>query len=321
MLKKVLLTDYAWPDLSIEEQIVGEAGFELIHGPSSPPAEEDVVRLVALHRPAAILTCWAHINAQAIAASPDLRVVARLGVGLDNIDVAQATRQGVLVTNVPDYCVEEVSDHALAMVLAWTRGLHTFHARTREGHWEPETARLKRLSELVVGIVGYGRIGRRTAAKLKAWGGRIVVNTPGRVVEDGVSHAPLEALLAACDVVIVHAPLTPATKHLFDARRIALMRPGSLLVNVSRGGLVDTEALTAALTSGQLGAAGLDVLDGEPHIPASLAKLPNVMLTPHVAFSSNASLAELRRRACVEVVRVLSGSTALHAVNRPTPHP
>lgn len=321
MLKKVLLTDYAWPDLSIEEQTIGKAGFELIHGPSSPPAEEDVVRLVAQHRPAAILTCWAHVNAQAIAASPDLRVVARLGVGLDNIDVAQATRLGVLVTNVPDYCVEEVSDHALAMVLAWTRGLHTFHARIREGHWEPETARLKRLSELVVGIVGYGRIGRRTAAKLKAWGCRIVVNNPGKVVEDGVSHAPLEALLAACDVVIVHAPLTPATKHLFDARRIALMRPGALLVNVSRGGLVDTEALTAALTNGPLGAASLDVLDGEPHIPASLAKLPNVMLTPHVAFSSDASLAELRRRACAEVVRVLNGSTALHAVNRPTPHP
>ncbi len=317
MLKKVLLTDYAWPDLDIERQVIESAGFELVHGPSSPPGEQDVARQAALHRPAAILTCWAQVNAQAIAASPDLQVIARMGVGLDNIDVAQATRRGVLVTNVPDYCVEEVSDHALAMVLAWTRGLSIFSARIREGHWEPETARLRRLSDLVVGIVGYGRIGRRTAAKLKGWGCRIVVNTPGQVLEDGVSNAPLEALLAACDVVIVHAPLTPETRHLFNARRIALMRPGALLVNVSRGGLVDTDALTAALISGQLGAAGLDVLDGEPHVPDSLARLPNVILTPHVAFSSDASLTELRRRACEEVVRVLGGSAPRHAVNQP----
>ena len=141
-----------------------------------PPPTIDA--LVAEHQPAAILTCWAPVSATAIASAAALQVVARMGVGLDNIAVAAATQRGVLVTNVPDYCVEEVSDHAVGLVLAWTRGLVAADREVRAGRWNPAGARLRRLSNLTCGVVGYGRIGRATAAKLRALGARVVASTP-----------------------------------------------------------------------------------------------------------------------------------------------
>ncbi|WP_256222245.1 C-terminal binding protein [Variovorax sp. PDC80] len=311
------MTDFAWPDTHIEAQIIGAAGFELVCGPASPVAAEEIARLARGHQPAAILTCWAQVNAQAIAAAQDLRIVARLGVGLDNIDVAEASRRGILVTNVPDYCVEEVSDHALALVLAWSRGIARHGLEVRQGHWEPGSARLKRLSELTVGIVGFGRIGRRTAEKLRPWGCPLLVNDPGKVKDPHVRQVDLNELLSSSDVVIIHAPLTPETRALFNAARFALMRPGALVVNVSRGPIVDTGALVHALASGHLGGAALDVLDTEPVVPQALAELPTALLTPHIAFSSDASLVELRRRACEEVVRVLNGQPPHHPMNQP----
>jgi D-3-phosphoglycerate dehydrogenase len=309
----VLLTDRAWPDDTVERAVLAAAGLTLVAGPADPAPAPVIEDLVARHRPAAILTCWAPVSAAAIAASPALRVVARMGVGLDNIDLAAATGRGVLVTNVPDYCVEEVSDHAVALVLAWTRGIVAADRQVRAGRWDPAGARLRRLSALTCGVIGYGRIGRRTAAKLAALGTRVLAHTPrppadaGGAGTGGVRFASLDELLAASDAVIVHAPLTPATRHLLGARELALMPRGSLLVNVSRGGLVDNAALAAALASGQLSGAGLDVLDGEPAVPPGLLAHPGVVITPHIAFSSDASVRDLRRGAAEEVVRVLSG--------------
>jgi D-3-phosphoglycerate dehydrogenase / 2-oxoglutarate reductase len=231
-----------------------------------------------------------------------------MGVGLDNIDVAQASSRGVFVTNVPDYCVEEVSDHAVGLVLAWTRGLVAANREVRAGRWNPASARLRRLSTLTCGVVGYGRIGRRTAEKLRAFGARVVTSRP----------SPLDELLATSDVVILHAPLTEATRHLIGARELALMPPGSLLINVSRGGLVDTDALAASLHAGHLGGAGLDVIESEPAVPARLLAHPAVVITPHIAFSSDTSLVELRRSAAEEVVRVLRGDTPRYPCNNPS---
>lgn len=314
----VLLTDRAWPDDDVERGILEAAGVDLVAGPAEPAAAPVIEELVARHQPAAILTCWAPVTAAAIAAAPDLRLVARMGVGLDNVDVAAATRRGVTVTNVPDYCVAEVSDHAVGMILDWTRGLHVADRAVRDGRWEPAAVRLRRLGALTCGIVGYGRIGRATARKLAGFGCRVLATDPHPPAESGpVEQVGLDELLAASDVVILHAPLTAQTQGLIGREQLARMRPGGLLVNVSRGGLVDTAALVAALASGQLGGAALDVLDSEPDVPAALRAHPGVLVTPHVAFSSDVAVLELRRRAAEEAVRVLRGEAPQHPCNVP----
>jgi D-3-phosphoglycerate dehydrogenase len=320
MRETVLLTDYAWPDDSVERDVVEAAGMQLVSGPAAPSPAKDIEALVAAHQPAGIMTCWAEVSADAIVRSAPLKVVARLGVGLDNIAVQAATSRGVWVTNVPDYCLEEVSDHAVGFALAWTRGLIHFDREVRAGRWEPASAKLRRLAALTCGIVGFGRIGRATARKLQAFGCRLLAHDPFVSGEaDGVPCVSLDSLLAQSDIVIVHAPLLPTTHHLIDHDRLALMRPGGLLINVSRGGVVDTEAVIEALQSGQLSAVGLDVLESEPSVPASLLAQPGALLTPHVAFSSDASLVELRRRAAEEVVRVLQGHPPKEPRNTPAP--
>jgi len=314
----VLLTDRAWPDDTVERAVLGAAGIALVAGPPDPAPASVIAALAARHQPDAILTCWAQVSATAISASPALRLVARMGVGLDNINVAAATGAGVLVTNVPDYCIEEVSDHAVALVLAWARGIAAADRQVRAGRWDPAGPRLRRLSALTCGVIGYGRIGRRTAAKIAALGARVVAHDPHPPATVGeVEFTSLDELLARSDAVIVHAPLTPATRHLLGARELALLPPGSLLVNVSRGGLVDTAALVGALASGQLSGAGLDVIEGEPDVPRELLSHPGVVITPHIAFSSDVSVLELRHSAAEEVVRVLTGQPPRFPCNVP----
>ena len=316
MQATVLLTDYAWPDDSVERAIIEAAGMKLVSGPATPLPAAAIETLVREHQPAAILTCWGQVSAAAIAAAPALKIVARLGVGLDNIAVAAATERNILVTNVPDYCVEEVSDHAVGFALAWTRGLVFFDREVRAGRWVPSDAKLRRLASLSCGLIGFGRIGRATARKLGAFGCRVLAHDPYMAANvAGVQSVSLETLLAESDIVIVHAPLTDTTHHLINRERLALMPPGGLLINVSRGAIVDTDAVVAALQSGQLAGAALDVLESEPSIPSALLAQAGAMLTPHVAFSSDASLLELRRRAAEEVVRVLRGEQPQHPCN------
>lgn len=315
----ILITDHAWPDLEIERAVIEGAGFRMAAGPAVPANAAQIAALAREHKPASILTCWAQVDANAIGASSALRHVGRIGVGLDNIDVAACTARGISVTNVPDYCIEEVSDHAVGFALAWTRGIVTFDRAVRAGRWDPAQAKLRRLATQTVGIVGYGRIGRATARKFAAFGCTILVySAPAPETAAGLEVVGLDALLSASDIVVLHVPLVESTRHLIDARRIAQMKPGALLVNVSRGGLVDTHAVVEALRSGQLGGAALDVLESEPDVPPTLRQQEGVLLTPHVAFSSDTSLAELRRRAAEEAVRVLLGHPALNLCNDPT---
>ena len=314
----VLLTDHAWPDDSVERQIIESAGFKLVCGPAKPSSAEQIEALVREHQPSAILTCWAPVSAQAIAASDPLKIVARLGVGLDNIAVDAATQRGLWVTNVPDYCVEEVSDHAIGFAIAWTRGLIQLDREVKNGSWNPAGAKLRRLSNLTCGIVGYGRIGRRTAQKLSAFNTRVLAYDPYPSKDESqVEFMDLDQLLGQSDILIVHAPLVEGTLHLINRASLAKLKRGALLINVSRGGVVDTAAVLEALENGQLDSVGLDVLESEPQVPAALLAHPGVMLTPHVAFSSDASLLELRRRASEEVVRVLKGEAPEQPRNTP----
>lgn len=315
----VVQTDFAWPDVSIERAVIEAAGHRLIAGPSSPASAAEIEALVAAHDPQAIMTCWAQVSAAAIASPSDLRIVQRIGVGLDNIAVPAASARGAWVANVPDYCVGEVADHAVALLLDWARGTVSFDRSVKAGAWNPAAARLRRVADLTVGIVGVGRIGTATAQRLLAFGCRVLGTSPSGRGAEGIEMMTLDDLLAASDVVIIHAPLTDASHHLIDAPRIYAMKPGACLINVSRGPLVETTALLAALERGHLSGAGLDVVEGEPEPPRALVDRADVVVTPHIAFSSEASLAELRRRSAEEVVRVLAGEAPQFPCNIPSP--
>ena len=223
------------------------------------------------------------------------------------------------MTNVPDYCVEEVSDHAVAMLLAHFRGVARLDRETKSLRWNPGGARLARVRDLTIGIVGFGRIGQATTRKLAAFGCKmVVVDSETRATPYGVEQVTLPVLQERADAIVLHVPLLEATRGMVDDDFIAACRRRPVLVNVSRGGLVDNAALLRGLGSGRLSGAALDVIEGEPAPPADILSHPAVIATPHVAFLSDVSLIELRRRAAEEVVRVLGGDQPLHACNRPT---
>ncbi len=304
----VVQTDFAWPDLEIERAVIEGAGHSLVAGPAEAASPEKIEALIAENNPEAIMTCWAEVSSAAIASPEKLAIVQRIGVGLDNIAVEAATARGTWVANVPDYCVEEVSDHAVAMIMGWLRGVVPCDREVKEGAWNPAAARLRRASDLTVGILGFGRIGRASSRKLTGIG--LTVLAHDVVLPDysgSVKMTELDELLSRSDIILVHLPLTSETEHLVDSAFLSRMREGSLLVNVSRGPVVDSMALIEALENGPLAAAALDVVEGEPNPPRKLVTRPDIVVTPHVAFSSDASLAELRRRSAEEVVRVLAG--------------
>jgi D-3-phosphoglycerate dehydrogenase len=211
---------------------------------------------------------------------------------------------------VPDYCIEEVSDHVVAVVHAWARGVLGYDHDIRDGRWAPGSRSLRRVRDLTVGVWGHGAIGSRVAAKFAALDCQVLTH-------DRKGGQPLDDLLSASDVITLHLPATAETRNLVDASVLARMRPGTLLVNTSRGSVVDLDALVDALEAGRLGGAALDVLPDEPHVPPRLLDQKDVILTPHVAFSSTASLLELRTRATYDLLRVLAGEQPLHPVAAP----
>jgi len=325
-MANVVLTDHPWPDVDIERGILAAAGYETIAGPIETSDAAYVESLVATHDPVAIMTCWARVSAAAIARPTALKIVTRMGVGLDNIDVAAATARGAWVTNVPDYCVEEVSDHAITLMLAFWRGVHALDRDVKAGSWNPASARLKRVSKQVIGIVGYGNIGRATAHKLsRGFGCKVLVNSRSLLKQHANSHqlehqvfvADIATMQREADAIVLHAPLTEQTRHFAGAEFFAGLERKPLLINVSRGGLVDNDALVSALGSGQLSGAGLDVVEGEPAPPRAITQRSDIIVTPHVAFSSDAALAELRQRSAEDVVRVLQGNAPRHPCNAP----
>lgn len=313
-MTKVLVTDYAWPDLTVEQGILAKCGAEIV---AAPDGSEKV--LVDLARDAdAIMTCWADVTTAVIRAAPRLRVVARLGIGLDNIAVAAATQRGIPVTNVPDYCVEEVADHALALLLSCARKVAFYHLQTKHGRYDLQAgAPMRRLRGQALGLVGLGRIGRAVVPKARGLGLQVLAHTrSGDAHGSGVEMVPLEQLLARSDFVSLHVPLTPETGHLIDAAALAAMKPTAYLINTSRGGVVDHDALWEAIQQESIAGAALDVFDPEPpNLQHPLFRDERVVLTPHAAFVSEESLAELRTRTAHQVADVLSGRRPENVVN------
>ena len=323
MPRTVVLTDHPWPDVEIERSILEAAGYTLVAGPEQTPSAEFVEALVAEHDPEAIMTCWARVSATAIQRPQRLAIVQRMGVGLDNIDVAAATARGAWVANVPDYCVEEVSDHAIALLMDLWRGVTKFDRAVKRGEWNPASARLQRIADKTIGIIGYGRIGALTARKLRGFGCRVLVNSrsllrshsTGFEIAPGIAVADLRTMQMHADALVINAPLNESTHHLIDDAFLRALAKRPLIVNVSRGAIIDTDALVRALDAGLVSGAGLDVVEGEPTPSTAITRRDDVLVTPHIAFSSAASLEELRRRSAEEVVRVLSGEKPVHACN------
>ncbi len=282
---KLLLLAEGYPPELLE-------GFDVVREP-----QDDVVAALTMLEP--------HVGAELFAQLPALRVVGTATVGFDQIDVDAAQQRGVAVVSVPDYCTQEVADHALALLYALLRGIVVLDRDVGAGGWNAKAAGpLRTLAALRVGIVGLGRIGDAVATRLVALGVEVWAHDLLPVERDGVRSTGLDELLAGCDAVTLHVPLTRETRGLLGSERIESMRPGALLVNTSRGEVVDVDAALAALRSGRLGGAALDVLPQEPPPAAPVA--PNLILTPHAAYYSLAA-EERAYRLCLARVREVLG--------------
>lgn len=315
-MARIVITDVAWPTIDIEREIALASGHTVVL------AESDEHLLALAPDADAILTCFRRVPATVLDAASRCVTVARYGVGVDNIDVARATELGIVVTNVPEFCTEEVADHTLLLVLASLRNLLPATDATRGGGWPTNAGTTaRRLRGLVFGIIGFGSIGSAVAERAAAFGFEVIVESRSLSADPASVPAHVswvvdrDTLLAESDVVSIHIPLTSDTRASIGGRELAAMKDGALLVNVSRGGLLDTDALRVELDNGRLRAA-LDVTDPEPLPPDHwLRSHPNAIVTPHVAFASAGSLVELATKASTNAIAVLAGSRPASIVN------
>ncbi|WP_212746936.1 C-terminal binding protein [Sinomonas gamaensis] len=313
----VVVTDLDQPSLAEEEAVSAAEGFELVRAECR--TEEEVIS--AASGADALIVQYAPITRAVFEALPKLKVVARYGVGVDTVDVDAATEHGVAVCNVPDYGTEDVSDHAIALALSLARGVVGLDRELRTGNYSLAPVQpLHRIAGRVFGVVGLGLIGAATARKARGVGYQTIGFDPlyeaGTTTADGTEVVTFDELIRRADVVSLHVPLNAHTRHLINADVLEAMKPGAVLVNTCRGGVVDTEALVDALRSGGIRAAGLDVFEQEP-LPkdSALFELPNTVLTPHAAWYSEESQVELKRRTAQNTADVLAGRKPRNIVN------
>lgn len=318
MTRKVLVTDYVWSSVEPERAVLAKIGVELVVAPNG---NEDT--LISLAKDVdGILTCFAQVTENVVRAAEKCQVIGRFGVGVDNIAVDVATELGIAVTYVPDYCMDEVSDHVIAFMLAWNRRIVQFDNATKRDGWGSLGLgmRIMRLRGKKLGIVGYGRIGRAVAEKAKAFGMEILASdpylTPEAAAEGGAKLVDMPTLLKESDFVTLHSPLTPETTNLISTDELAMMKPEACLINAARGPLIDEDALYIALKEGQIAAAGVDVMvEAAPPTSHPLLSLDNFIVTPHTAFFSQEAVLELEERAAGEVASVLEGLMPDNLVN------
>ena len=269
----------------------------------------------------AILVTYAKITREIISQLTKCKAIGRFGLGVDNIDLAAAKEKGIAVNYVPDYCIREVSDHAMALLLALIRKIPLSNKLVQAGRWEmPAVVPIRRIEGSVLGLVGFGHIPRLVAPKAQAFGSKVIAYDPYAKPEvfkaANVESVDFDTLLQRSDYVSVHAPLTPDTRGMMNAAAFARMKKGAYIVNTARGPLIDEVALVAALDAGQIGGAGLDVVAAEPLTKESpLLGRDNVIISPHTAFYSIEALDELQAKCASDVARVLSGQKAVYPIS------
>jgi len=313
----IAVTDSPFPSLDPAKKALARLAPEFRMA-NSPSADD----ILAVARDAdAILVTYAKLPGELLRQLTRCKAIGRFGLGVDNIDLPAAKALGIAVNYVPDYCLREVSDHAMALLLALARKVTFANKLVQSGRWEvPPIVPLRRLEGQVLGLVGFGNIPRTLAPKAKAFGFKVLTHDPyvkaDVLAAAGVEGVSLDDLLARADFISVHAPLMPATRGLMNAAAFARMKKGAYLINTARGPLVDEAALVAALDAGHLGGAALDVVTTEPLAKDSpLLGRDNVILTPHTGFYSVEALEELQTKCASDVARVLSGEKAIYPIS------
>lgn len=315
---RVVVAHSGFTDTDIEQEVVGSLGatVEYVGNLETPQALE------AARGCAALLVTVQQVTAEIINSMEHCKVITRVGTGVDSIDIAAATARGIWVTNVTDYAIDEVSAHAIALMMLFARRLVPMMNAVKEGvWWDPaHIGTITRLSDQTFGVIGYGRIGRKTAARAAGLGMRVLAYTGNqRPADPGVTMVDLDTLLRESDYISLHLPLTERTRNIIDAAALAKMKPTAVLINTARGLMVDENALLHAIRSGRLAGAALDVLVTEPPAPDSpLLQDPRIVLTPHGAWYSEESKREVRLKAIQDVARVLRGERPHSPVNDPT---
>jgi D-3-phosphoglycerate dehydrogenase / 2-oxoglutarate reductase len=316
MALRVAVADSVFPTLDPARAVLARIGADLQLASENTP--EAIMKIAA--DADAILVTYAKITAEMIQQLTRCRIISRFGIGVDNVDIAAATAKGIVVTKVPDYCIDEVSDHTMALLLAAVRKIPLSNSQVHAGTWKmPAVVPIKRLRGSVLGLVGFGRIPQLVVPKAKSFGLTVVAYDPFAPADvfksAGVESVTFTQLLNVSDYVSVHSPLTPETKGMFNAEAFRQMKPGSYLVNTARGPIIDEAALAAALDAKQIAGAALDVMTQEPPGSSPLFGRDNVIITPHTSFYSEEALVELQTKAADEVVAVLSGKAPRNPVN------
>ncbi len=320
---KVVITDFDYGDNDIEKAIIEAAGGQVVA--LQAKREEDLFEHA--EDCFAMMNQYARVGAKTIAHMKQCKVIARYGIGVDIVDVKTATERGIMVTNVQDYCTDEVADHAVTLWLTLARRIADFNASTHEGVWHWKAARpVYRLRGRTMGIVSLGRIGQAIARRAKPFGVRVIAYDPyldASVARDlGVELVDKDTLVSQSNYILMQAPMTPETRHFLSDAEFAAMPPGAILVNTGRGPTVDNKALYRALTEGTLAGAGLDDPEEEPAKRAKwdpadnpIFSLSNVIVTPHVAYYSEESIQQARETAASEVARALRGERPKNLLN------
>lgn len=313
----VVITDTVFPDLHITQEILSPL-CDLV-----ALKDRGDERLLPLLRDAVgVINCAVQLTPEHLKEMRKCKVISRTGIGLDTVPVDMAKELRIQVTNVPDYCLDEVADHTFALMLSLQRGICRASSAARSGQWNGQTAgRLKRLRGQTLGLLGFGRIARSVATRANAFGFNVISHDPNCDAEVfkslGVTSVSFDELVSSSDALSLHVPLTSTNRHMIDTKAILRMKKGAILLNTARGGLIDTEAVIDALKCEHLGGAGLDVLEQEPPPHYYLSHgLSNLLITPHLAFYSEEAIQDLQRQSALAVADVLQGKVPVHWANR-----
>jgi D-3-phosphoglycerate dehydrogenase / 2-oxoglutarate reductase len=315
---KIVYSDHVFPNLDMEIEMFAEVNGEVVDGEAIDAPLEDLVKdadaLVVMYHP---------VDAALISEMSKVKIINRSGIGFDIVDLKAATKKGIFVTNIPDYCISEVADHAMALMLAMQRKIVFYNERMKSGEWGlNEGWTMHRLDGQTLGLLAFGNIARAVCKRALAFGMKVITFDPyltdQQITSGGAEPVhDLEELLTRLDVLSVHTPLTPETRGMIGRKQLAMMKRGSFVINVARGGIIDEAALLDALDEGHIQGAGVDVFTQEPLKPDNpLMRHPLVLSTPHAAWNSAESEIERRRKSVEDVIRVLKGEVPKYLVNR-----